>query len=85
MTTIYVIVGKQILSQMERGKFGEAVVAFLAVFYLLDYDYPKHWEIGMNMFQYFVFEDRNPLEDLSVSFNQVLKQYKSEPQNLSCE
>ena len=47
--SIYVIVGKQIIFQMERGKFGEAVVAFVAVFYLLDYDYPKHWEIGMNM------------------------------------
>lgn len=36
----YVIVGKCILSKLEVRLLPEAVVAFMATFYLLDFDYP---------------------------------------------
>jgi hypothetical protein len=42
--TVYVIVGKNILFHTELDNVAAAVVAFLGVFYLLDFDYPKQHE-----------------------------------------
>jgi hypothetical protein len=55
----YVIVGRSILFKVPVNQLPEAVVAFLAAFYLLDIDYFKCHEIGMNVLQYCVFEDMN--------------------------
>ena len=49
----YVIVGKRILLKLEISLLPETVVAFMATFYLLDFDYPKYYELGMNVLQYF--------------------------------
>jgi hypothetical protein len=38
----YVIVGKRILLKLEISLLPETVVAFMATFYLLDFDYPKY-------------------------------------------
>ena len=51
-------------------------MGFLAAFYLLDFDYPKHNEIGMNILQYFIFKDKNIPEDIAASFHAMLKYYK---------
>ena len=42
-----IIVGKWIVSQLEEEKLDEGVLALLASFYLLDFDYPGHHEIGL--------------------------------------
>ena len=47
----------------------------MATYYLLDFDYPKQYEIGMNMLQYFVLEDNNVRKDIAVSFNSQLSSY----------
>ena len=72
----YFIVGQQILFRTENKKFSEATVGFLAAFYFLDFDYPKHNEIGMNILQYFIFKNKNIPEDIAVSFHAMLKSYK---------
>lgn len=74
--SVYVIVGKRILFQTEVSNFKEATVGFLASFYLLDFDYTKQNEIGMNMLQYFVFNDTNTPQDIAVPFCGMLKAYK---------
>ena len=72
----YIIVGRCILSKMKVSQLPEAVVAFIATFYLLDFDYPKQYEISMNIIQYFIFEDSNVPEDVAQSFSSNLSQYK---------
>ena len=72
----YFIVRQRILFRTENEKFSEATVGFLAAFYFLDFDYPKHNEIGMNIFQYFIFKDGNIPEDIAASFHAMLKYYK---------
>ena len=57
--SVYFIVGQRILFRTENKELSEATVGFLAAFYFLDFDYPKHNEIGMNMLQYFIFKDKN--------------------------
>ena len=73
---VYLIVGKSIMWKLEVKLLPTAVVAFMATFYLLDFDYPKQFEIGMNVLQYFVFEDSNVPKDIAQSFNTSLAAYK---------
>ena len=51
-----IIIGKQIICEVDTKKLDEAVIAHLAAFYLLDFDYPKISEVGMTMLQYSVFK-----------------------------
>lgn len=73
---VYVFVGKLILFQIDAVNLDEAAVAFLASFYLLDFDYPKQFEVGLNMLQYFVFKDEHTPKDIAVTFNGLLSSYK---------
>ena len=55
--TVYIIVGKMILLQVSLECVAEAVLAFLATLYLLDFDYPKQHEYGLLMLQSITFMD----------------------------
>ena len=70
------IVGYCILFNTEVRLLPDVFEAYTAKFYLLDFDYPKQYEIGMNVLQYFVFEDSNELKDIAASFNSQLLSYK---------
>ena len=59
---------------MKISQLPEAVVAFIATFCLLDFDYPKQYEIAI--MQYFIFEDSNVPKDIAQSFSSNLSQYK---------
>ena len=65
-----------ILFKIQVYELLEAVVAFLAAFYLLDVDYPNCHEIGVNLLEYFIFEDKNVPKDISVHFDAQLSAYK---------
>jgi hypothetical protein len=39
----------------------ELKLALLASFYLLDFDYPRMQEIGLNVLQHYIFKDTNVL------------------------
>lgn len=73
--TIYVVVGKKILFTTNVRSIKEATVGYLASFYLLDFDYPKCFEIGMNMLQRVIFKDERVPQDISGTFNVALKAY----------
>ena len=62
--------------KVQVNQLPEAVVAFLAAFYLLDIDYPKCHEIGMNVLQYCIFEDKNVPKDIAAQFNAQQKVQK---------
>ena len=41
----YLIVGKAIIVEMDETRLDEGVIALLASFYLLDFDYPRYHEM----------------------------------------
>ncbi|XP_071949134.1 uncharacterized protein [Antedon mediterranea] len=53
----YIVVGRAIVATMEITKLDEALVTFLATFYLLDIDYPKAQEVGLTILQQLVLGD----------------------------
>ena len=55
---VYVIIGKIILLQRSIEDMAEAVVGFVASFYLLDFDYPKQHEFGLFMLQRIILKTR---------------------------
>lgn len=59
----------------------EAVVAFLASFYLLDFDYPKQHELGLAVLQVLIFKDYQVPTDISVTCSGMLKAYKKYKEN----
>ena len=70
------IVGKKILFTTDVKSIKEAAVGYLASFYLLDFDHPKHCEFGMNMLQNLIFKGDIVPKDIAYSFNGVLKCFK---------
>ena len=73
----YLGVGKTILAKANVKEIAQVVVAFLATFYLLDFDYPRNYEIGLSIMQYYVFEDKHVPNDIAVTFNNVIETYQS--------
>eukprot|EP00112_Aurelia_sp_Birch-Aquarium-sp1_P023159 Seg679.17 transcript_id=Seg679.17/GoldUCD/mRNA.D3Y31 product="hypothetical protein" protein_id=Seg679.17/GoldUCD/D3Y31 len=73
----FVIVGKQIICEVDTEKLDEAVVAHLAAFYLLDFDYPKNSEVGMSMLQYLLFNDESIPQDITTQFKNTVAAYKA--------
>ena len=61
---------------MKVRQLSEAVVAFMSTFHLFDFDYPKQYEINMNILQYFIFKDSNVPKDIAQSFYSKVSQYK---------
>lgn len=72
---VYVTVGSKILFTGDIKSIGEATVGYLASFYLLDFDYPKSCEIGLNMLQTIIFEDQRVPKDIAVTFKHILKSF----------
>ena len=67
--------------QTEVAKIAEAVVAFLASFYLLDFDYSKQHELGLAVLQILVFKDNQIPKDISVTCSGMLKAYGKYKEN----
>jgi len=77
LSKCYIIVGKKIVSQLEEEELDEGMLALLASFYLLDFDYLRHHEIGLTFMQQLVFEDMNVPIDLATSFNLAITNYNN--------
>lgn len=78
---VYLIIGTRILSSVEEGKIDEMVVAYLASYYLLDFEYPKQHVFGLSILHYFVFKDQEIPRDLLKNFEEAIslyEKYKSE-------
>ena len=71
----YLIVGSKIISEIDVEKLDEGVIALLASFYLLDFDYPRQQENGLLVLQHFLFNDTNVPQDATASFRSVMGQY----------
>ena len=74
---VYVTVGKKILFSCPVSNIMEATVGYLASFYLLDFDYPKMSEVGLNVLQHLIFQDKSVPKDIGVVFKCTLKAFHS--------
>jgi hypothetical protein len=45
------IIGKFIMCKINESKMDEALLEFLASFYLLDFDYPRNLAMGLSIMQ----------------------------------
>ena len=75
-TKCYLIVGKIIVAENEVEKLNEGVLALLGCFYLLDFDYPRFLEIGLNIFHYLIFKDTDVPQDIASAFQGALTSYR---------
>ena len=75
--SVYCIVGKRILFKTEVENLAEAVVGFMATFYLFDYEYPKSTEMAMNVLQVLIFLDTEIPEYIAGPVNGMLEDYRS--------
>ena len=78
---VHVTVGNKMLFSTDIKNIGEATVAYLASFYLLDFDYPKSCEVGLCILQRITFQDENIPMDITASFESALKSYNSFKKN----
>ena len=72
-TTALLIVGDSVMSRIPN--LHEAILGYIAVFYLMDFDYPVVFELGLTMLQFLFFMDKNIPGDLLASFNMCRKDY----------
>ena len=78
---VHVTVGNKMLFSTDIKNIGEATVAYLASFYLLDFDYRKSCEVGLCILQRITFQDENIPMDITASFESALKSYNSFKKN----
>jgi hypothetical protein len=70
------IIGRKIVSVVERKHLGEAVLAYLGLYYLLDLDYPASHELGFTLLHYLFFEDETTPGDIVQTFNATLAAFQ---------
>ncbi|CAB4012379.1 Hypothetical predicted protein [Paramuricea clavata] len=62
-----VLIGKDIFLSFKEGEIVQAVVAFVATFYLLDLDYPAKWLMSLSVLQKIIFNDNQMHPDCSTA------------------
>ena len=72
-TDILLIVTDTIWCHIRQSR--EALLAYIGTFYLLDYDYPATYEIGLTMLRFFLFGDKQIPSDQIQPFNSELQEY----------
>lgn len=72
---VYLVVGKKILCTFECKDISKAIVAYLASYYVLDFDYPQTLELGLSVLQYFCVEDKATPVDVAKSFNNAVAEF----------
>ena len=53
----------------------EAVVAYMGIFYIIDFDYPPVHELGLTSLQYICFANKEIPGDLLTTFNSALTEH----------
>ncbi|XP_028416858.1 uncharacterized protein LOC114541069 [Dendronephthya gigantea] len=76
-TRCYLIIGKKMVAELDEEKLNEGVLALLASFYLLDFDYPRFHEMGLTFLHQYIFKDMIVPTDIKPSFELVLTDYKN--------
>ena len=78
---VHVTEGNKMLFSTDIKNIGEATVAYLASFHLLDFDYPKSCAVGLCILQRITFQHENIPMDITASFESALKSYNSFKKN----
>ena len=72
---ITLLIGKAIYCSIDRANFDEAIVAYIASYYLLDIDYPKGAEISLTIIQWILFEHLMAPKDILNEANKLYQQF----------
>ncbi|CAB4033331.1 Hypothetical predicted protein [Paramuricea clavata] len=71
------LVGKVLVSSVDRPNLKEAFLALIGLFYLLVLDYPPNHEFGFTMLQFLIFGDESVPAEISKTFNTMLPDYQN--------
>ena len=74
---VYLVLGKKIFCAFNFKDLPQAAIAYLASYYVLDFDYPKNLELGLSVLQYFCFEDKATPVDVAKSFNHAIAEFNT--------
>lgn len=61
---ITLVFTNKIVTRFEINKIARAFVTYLALFYLLDIDYPKSLETQLTIMQYIIYKDKKTPKDI---------------------
>ena len=53
------------------------LLAHIGMYYLLDCDYPQHYEVGLTALHFIFYESRRIPVDFLLHFNKIVKQYNN--------
>ena len=73
-SAVTIVVGKAIMTTVENMM--EGILAYIGVFYLMDFDYPSMFEIGLTTLHYLFFNDQNIPADILPTFTAAMNDYK---------
>ena len=72
----YLIVSNKIISKIDKETEPiMALLAYIGLYYLLDYDYPLQYEVGLTIPHYIFYEDSSIPVDILAHFNKSLEQF----------
>lgn len=74
-STTYLICNGSLLCTVDLVNIQEAVLALIGLFYLMDVDYPKAYELGLSILQNLCFGDHNMPGDILNVFNNAIGEY----------
>ena len=72
---ITLLIGKTIYCRIDRANIDEAIVTYIASYYLLDIDYPKDAEISLTIIQWLLFEHLMAPKDILNEANELYQQF----------
>ena len=70
-----IFIGDNIVTRVAEGQMDLAVIAYMAVHYLLDMDYPPSYDVPLTILQYLIFEDQKTPADILKYTDQAWKEF----------
>ena len=72
----YIMRATSIIIKIERKENPvTAYLAYMEMYYLLDYDYPQHYEVALTALHFIIYEDKRIPVDILGHFNKIVEQY----------
>ena len=74
------MIGKEIITSVETRNAVVALLGFIGIHYVLDFDYPQNHEVGLSIFHsffFFFFQNTHIPGDFLRPFNSVLDEYNT--------
>ena len=72
-----ILFGKEVFLKFKANEICAAVVAFIASFYLLDYDYPSSYMLPLSVLQKIIFNDNQVHPSIQEEVSKALESFES--------